>query len=133
MSIVVGYVASPEGRAALRRGAEEALLRRATLIVVNSNKGGAGLPADEALLYERELDDVRARLEAVGVDHEVRQLVRGNEPATDIVAVAEEQGADFIVIGLRKRSPVGKLILGSIAQQVLLDASCPVMAVKADE
>jgi nucleotide-binding universal stress UspA family protein len=133
MSIVVGYVASPEGRAALRRGAEEAQLRQAKLIVVNSSKGGAALPAEEVLLYERELEDVRARLTAAGVEHEVRQLVRGNEPAADIVEVAESERAEFIVIGLRRRSPVGKLILGSIAQQVLLDAPCPVLAVKAED
>jgi nucleotide-binding universal stress UspA family protein len=133
MSIVVGYVASPEGRAALRRGAEEAQVRGTKLIVVNSNKGGAALPAEEVLLYERELEDVRARLTDAGVEHEVRQLVRGNEPATDIIEVADTEGAEFIVIGLRRRSPVGKLILGSIAQQVLLDASCPVLAVKAED
>lgn len=133
MSIVVGYVASPEGRAALRKGAEEAQLRHAKLIVVNSSKGGAALPAEEVLLYERELEDVKSRLSAAGIEHEVRQLVRGNEPATDIVEVADTEGADFIVIGLRRRSPVGKLILGSIAQQVLLDATCPVLAVKAED
>jgi nucleotide-binding universal stress UspA family protein len=133
MSIVVGYVASPEGRAALRRGAEEAQVRGTKLIVVNSNKGGAALPAEEVLLYERELEDVRARLTEAGVEHEVRQLVRGNEPATDIIEVAESEGAEFIVIGLRRRSPVGKLILGSIAQQVLLEAACPVLAVKAED
>jgi nucleotide-binding universal stress UspA family protein len=133
MSIVVGYVASPEGRAALRRGAEEAQMRGVKLVVVNSNKGGTALPAEEALLYERELEDVGARLAAAGVEHEVRQLVRGNEPAIDIIDVAREVDADFIVIGLRRRSPVGKLILGSIAQQVLLDADCPVLAVKAED
>jgi nucleotide-binding universal stress UspA family protein len=133
MSIVVGYVASPEGRAALRRGAEEAQVRGTKLIVVNSNKGGAALPAEEVLLYERELEDVRTRLTEAGVEHEVRQLVRGNEPATDIIEVADSEGAEFIVIGLRRRSPVGKLILGSIAQQVLLEASCPVLAVKAED
>jgi nucleotide-binding universal stress UspA family protein len=133
MSIVVGYVASPEGRAALRRGAEESLRRGSKLIVVNSNKGGAALAAEEALLYERELEDVRARLSAAGVEHEVRQLVRGNEPAVDIIEVADAENAEFIVIGMRRRSPVGKLILGSIAQQVLLDANCPVLAVKAED
>lgn len=132
MSIVVGYVASPEGRAALRRGAEEAQRRQTKLIVVNSNKGGATLPAEEVLQYERELNEVRSRLSQAGVEHEVRQLVRGNEPAADIIEVAEAESADFIVIGLRRRSPVGKLILGSIAQQVLLDAECPVLAVKAE-
>jgi nucleotide-binding universal stress UspA family protein len=133
MSIVVGYVASPEGRAALRRGAEEAQLRQTRLIVVSSSKGGAALPAEEVLLYERELEDIGLRLSAAGIEHEVRQLVRGNEPATDIIDVAEAEDAEFIVIGLRRRSPVGKLIMGSIAQQVLLDASCPVLAVKAED
>jgi len=59
--------------------------------------------------------------------------VRGTDPADDLVSVAEEVGADFIVIGLRRRSPVGKLILGSNAQRILLDAPCPVLAVKAEE
>jgi nucleotide-binding universal stress UspA family protein len=59
--------------------------------------------------------------------------VRGLEPAEDLITVAEETGADFIVIGLRRRSPVGKLILGSNAQRVLLEAPCPVLAVKAEE
>ena len=62
-----------------------------------------------------------------------RQLVRGNEPADDLIAVAEEVGADFIVIGLRRRTPVGKLIMGSNAQRILLEAPCPVLAVKAEE
>jgi nucleotide-binding universal stress UspA family protein len=61
----------------------------------------------------------------------VRQLVRGNDPSQDLIEVANEVNADFIVIGLRRRTPVGKLILGSNAQRILLDASCPVLAVKA--
>jgi nucleotide-binding universal stress UspA family protein len=133
MSIVVGYVVTPEGRAALRRAADEAQVRSTKLIVVNSNKGGSALPAEEAMAYESELADIGARLSALGIEHEVRQLVRGNEPAVDLIDVADEVNADFIVIGMRRRSPVGKLLLGSIAQQVLLDASCPVLAVKSDE
>jgi len=58
--------------------------------------------------------------------------LRGMDPAEDLISVAEEVGAEFIVIGLRRRSPVGKLILGSNAQRVLLDSPCPVLAVKAD-
>ena len=64
---------------------------------------------------------------------EIRQLVRGMDPAEDLINVASEVAADFIVIGLRRRSPVGKLILGSNAQRILLDAPCPVLAVKAAE
>ena len=133
MAIVVGYVSNPEGRAALQRAAEEARFRSTKLIVINSNKGGSHLDADEAVRADKELSDVRAQLDADGVAHEVRQLVRGKEPAEDLIAVAEEVDADFIVIGLRRRTPVGKLILGSNAQRILLDAPCPVLAVKAEE
>lgn len=133
MAIVVGYVPRAEGRAALRRAAEEAKLRSVRLIVINSNKGGGHLDEEDAFQHERELTEVRDELDAAGIEHEVRQLVRGLDPAEDLIAVAEETDADFIVIGLRRRSPVGKLILGSNAQRILLDSPCPVLAVKAEE
>ncbi|MGZ4427923.1 MAG: universal stress protein [Nocardioidaceae bacterium] len=132
-TIVVGYVPKPEGRAALRRAAEEARLRDSQLVVVNSHRGGREFDRDDALESEAQLEEVRAELEKAGVEHEVRQLVRGMDPAEDLINVATEVGAEFIVIGLRRRSPVGKLILGSNAQRVLLDAPCPVLAVKAGE
>ena len=132
MAIVVGFVPTNEGRAALRRAAEEARLRSTRLVVINSNRGGKDLAADEAARYEAELETVKRELTEAGVDHEVRQIVRGLEPVEDLIAVAEETQADFIVIGLRRRTPVGKLILGSNAQRILLDAPCPVLAVKAD-
>jgi nucleotide-binding universal stress UspA family protein len=132
MAIVVGFVPTNEGRAALRRAAEEARLRSTRLVVINSNRGGKDLAADEAARYDAELETVKRELAEAGVEHEVRQLVRGLEPVEDLIAVAEETGADFIVIGLRRRTPVGKLILGSNAQRILLDAPCPVLAVKAD-
>jgi nucleotide-binding universal stress UspA family protein len=133
MAIVVGYVPTPEGRAALRRGAEEARLRGTRLVVINSNRGGRELGPGDAVRHENELEEVRAQLNRDGIENEVRQMVRGLEPAEDLIAVAEEVGADFIVIGLRRRTPVGKLILGSNAQRVLLEATCPVLAVKAEE
>jgi nucleotide-binding universal stress UspA family protein len=132
-SIVVGYVPKAEGRAALRRAAEEARLRNARLVVVNSHRGGREFDTEDALQTEAQLEEVKSELRSAGVEHEVRQLVRGMDPADDLVNVAEEVDAEFIVIGLRRRSPVGKLILGSNAQRVLLDAPCPVLAVKADE
>ena len=132
MAIVVGYVPTKEGRAALRRAADESLLRKAKLIVINSQRGGRDYPADEASRFETELTKIQSELDHEGIEHEVRQLVRGNEPAEDLIAVADEENAEFIVIGLRRRTPVGKLILGSNAQRILLDASCPVLAVKAD-
>jgi nucleotide-binding universal stress UspA family protein len=132
-NIVVGYVPKPEGRAALRRASEEAQLRSARLVVVNSHRGGREFDRDDAVDTEADLADIRRELDEAGVEHEIRTLERGMDPADDLVNVAEEVSAEFIVIGLRRRTPVGKLILGSNAQRVLLDAPCPVLAVKAEE
>ena len=132
-TIVVGYVPKSEGKAALRRAAEEAKLRDSRLVVVNSHRGGREFDREDAIESEAQLEEVKNELRAAGVEHEVRQLVRGMDPAEDLVNVATEVDAEFIVIGLRRRSPVGKLILGSNAQRVLLDAPCPVLAVKAGE
>jgi nucleotide-binding universal stress UspA family protein len=130
MSVVVGYVATPEGRAALRRAAQETLLRRTSLVVVDSARRDAEQPT------RADLSDVERSLEQdlgeAGLQYEVRQCALPGEPAEDLITAAEEIGADLIVIGLRRRSPVGKLILGANAQRVLLDSPCPVLAVTAD-
>lgn len=116
--IVVGYSSKPEGRAALKRALAEAELRDGQLVVVHTSPDVAA-------------DDLRSELEAAGVPYEVVEAVDALDPAEELLTAAEGRQADFIVIGLRRRSPVGKLLLGSNAQRVLLDASCPVLAVKA--
>ncbi|HEX6247832.1 MAG TPA: universal stress protein [Nocardioidaceae bacterium] len=130
-TIVVGYVPKPEGKAALQRAAEEAKLRDSRLVIVNSHRGGREFDSEDAIESEAQLQEVKNELQGHGVEFDIRQLVRGMDPAEDLVNVATEVDADLIVIGLRRRSPVGKLILGSNAQRVLLDAPCPVLAVKA--
>jgi nucleotide-binding universal stress UspA family protein len=129
--IVVGYVPKPEGQAALELSVIEARMRGSRLLVLSSHRGGREFRSDTADEAEPELADIRTTLAAAGVEHEIRQLVRGLDPADDLIKVAEEAGAELIIIGLRRRSPVGKLILGSNAQRILLDAPCPVLAVKA--
>jgi nucleotide-binding universal stress UspA family protein len=129
-TIVVGYVPSPEGEAALERAVSEAQLRHATLIIINSQRGGRTADYHELALTDEQVQAIHDQMHAAGIEHEVRGLVRGNDPADDVVAVAEETNAELIVIGLRRRTPVGKLIMGSNAQRILLDADCPVMAVK---
>lgn len=133
MAVVVGYVPTKEGRAALRRAAQECRLRDAKLVVVSSARGGRSQDEREMREFEEALTQVRGDLDAAGIEHEERQFVRGNEPAEDLIAVADEIDADFIVIGLRRRTPVGKLLLGSNAQRILLEATCPVLAVKSGE
>jgi nucleotide-binding universal stress UspA family protein len=130
VTIVVGFVPTKEGRAALARAVEEATLRQSKLVVINSNRGGRDYDDDTSQAAEAELQRVTDELSGLGLELEVRQLVRGNEPAEDLVSVANDTDADLIVIGLRRRTPVGKLILGSNAQRILLDAPCAVLAVK---
>jgi nucleotide-binding universal stress UspA family protein len=132
-TIVVGYVPKPEGDAALDRAIEEARLRGDTLVVVNSHRGGREYDAEDSAKDDEQMASVQARLEQSGVEFDLRQLVRGLEPAEDLVNIADANDADLIVIGLRRRSPVGKLILGSNAQRILLDAHCAVLAVKAGD
>jgi nucleotide-binding universal stress UspA family protein len=117
--IVVGYSAKPEGRAALRRAIDEARLRHCALVVV---------PTDSQF----DLAELGQELAATGVPHRIVDSAEAGDPADEVLRAAEAASVELIVIGLRRRSPVGKLLLGSNAQRVLLDASCPVLAVKAD-
>jgi nucleotide-binding universal stress UspA family protein len=131
MPVVVGYIPTPEGRAALIAAQEEARRRRTSLVVVHSSRGGAAEDAEQVLAVRDELEAIKQRLSGDDVQVDVRDLALGREPVDDLLAVAAEVQADILVIGLRRRSPVGKLILGSNSQHILLTADCPVLAVKA--
>lgn len=131
MSIVVGYIPTPEGLAAVAAAEEEAKRRNVKLIVVHSSKGGKSEDGSEVLEVRDDLRELRERLAAHGIDVVTRDVAVGQDPADDLVQIAEEENSDLIVIGLRRRSPVGKLIMGSNSQKILLEAECPVLAVKA--
>ncbi|SEL59706.1 Universal stress protein family protein [Blastococcus sp. DSM 46786] len=129
MTIVVGYVPKPEGRAALQAAVEEADLRNQPLHVLNTSRGDSLV--DPSYADAGDLAEVRRVLEESGVPFELEQRVGGRDGAEEIVALAERLDASLIVIGLRRRTPTGKLIFGSDAQRILLDAGCQVLAVKA--
>lgn len=130
MTIVVGYVPRPEGRAALRAALEEAALRNESLHVVNTSRGDAVV--DPRFASGEDLAEVRRQLEASGIDFEVEHGISGHDGAEDVTAAAERLSASLVVIGLRRRSATGKRIFGSTAQRILLDVPCRVLAVKAD-
>lgn len=134
MAIVVGYAATDEGRAALERATDEARARGVLLLVVNSTRPdriGHRTSPEDAARIEDDLGRVREQLARSGVQHELRRPSPTPDPAEDIISAALECDAELIVIGLRRRTPVGKLLLGSNAQRILLDAPCPVLAVRA--
>lgn len=127
ITIVVGYTPSRFGDAAVRVAIEEARLRGGRLHVVNVSRGDAWV--DPNLAEQGELTTLDEQLAECGVEHEVVQLV-GGEPAAEVLRAVKETGAGLVVIGLRRRTAVGKFLLGSTAQTILLDAPCPVLAVK---
>ena len=129
MTILVAYVPRPEGRAALDKGIEIATRRQERLVVVNASPGGK---EDETVLVDGyEGERVEERLAQLPIQAEFKQFVRGRSTLDEIEALVTELNVSVLVIGLRKRTAVGKLLLGSMAQEILLNVSCPVLAVKA--
>lgn len=128
MIVVVGYYPAAPGQAALARAIEEVSLRGGRLVVVNSSRGDAVV--DKHLVQGEDVDQLRRILTESGVDWALEQPMRGLDPAEEILEAAESSRADLIVIGMRHRTPVGKLLMGSTAQRVLLGARCPVLSVK---
>ncbi len=130
MRIAVGYLRSDEGRAALDAAIDEVDTRGGTLVIVHSMRGGEHDEAETVADYDVALDEISSRLDERGITHEVKRFARGGSPAEDLLQTAHDDDIDLLVIGVRRRSPVGKLLLGSNAQDIILRADCPVLAVK---
>ena len=128
MRILVGYIPTPEGLAALDWATEHAKLTGGTLAVLNTGRDGDY--SDPIFASSQDIDAVEADLTKRGIPYQVHRPNDGAPAAEAIVRLAAELDADLIVIGLRRRSPVGKLVTGSSAQAILLAADCPVVAVK---
>jgi nucleotide-binding universal stress UspA family protein len=128
--IVIGYTADDFGQAALDHGIAEARLRDTELVVINSTSGDAY--SDPAFAQADRARDVQARLSTCGVPFEWSQPF-GVDAATELLKAMDRDDADLLVIGIRHRNPVGKLLLGSVSQQLLLECPKPVLAVKPDE
>ena len=139
MKVVAVYSTSPEGRVALERATEEAHIRDAELHIVRVMTGAASEnPSrvrerdNETRTAREDMDQLTNQLSTKGISVVGRVLAGDSEsPTQPILEYLSAEGADVLVLGLRRRSPVGKLVLGSTAQDLLLGADCPVLAVKA--
>lgn len=125
--IVVGYTNDQFGKAAIDAGIAEAALRNTDLLVVNSTPGDSYV--DAAFAQPGQVHGLEQRLQDCGLRHEISQPV-GVYAAEALLAAMDRPEAELLVIGLRHRNPVGKVLLGSVAQQVLLECPKPVLAVK---
>ena len=128
MTILVAYVARPEGEAALDKGIAIATRRNEALVVVNAGPGGKD---DTGVVDGYEGERLAERLAKLPVPAEFKHFVRGKSTVDEIEALVNHLDVSVLVIGLRRRTAVGKLLLGSTAQEILMTVSCPVLCVKA--
>ena len=125
--IVVGYTADQFGHTALEHGIAEAKLRGSKLLVVNATAGDSYV--DAAFAQQKEVHSLEDRLTDCGVEYEIEQPV-GKYAADALLSAMDRYEAELLVIGIRHRNPVGKLLLGSVSQQLILECRKPVLAVK---
>ena len=130
MTVLLSYTPTPAGAAAVPAAIRQARMRETSLVVLNVQRGGALVEANAAPAAE--LDDIVRQAEATGV-HATVQQIESSDVAEGVLEAVRAHDTDVLVIGLRHRSPVGKLLLGSIAQRLILDAPCEVLAVKPSE
>ena len=130
MKIMVCYDGSGASRSALRVAIKHAKAMEAKVYLVASMEKGTEDEQKVIQQLETELKNAKEKLEKESIECETHLLVRGMTPDEDLVSYAKEQGIDEIAIGIRKRSKVGKLIFGSTAQYLILNAHCPVITVK---
>ena len=130
MKILVGFDGSKVSEAALELAADHAQAFGAQLFLVQSMVGGPEVPKRDFENSERELAYHKNEFKKKNIACESLLSVRGLEPGEDLTRLAEEHQVDEIIIGVRRRSKVGKLVFGSTAQYVILNAPCPVVTVK---
>jgi nucleotide-binding universal stress UspA family protein len=130
MKILVGYDQTAEAGRALELAVRHAKVFGAKVCVLTSRSTGTNEELSDIEKDEERLKNAKKLLEEAGVDCETHLLIRGGTPAEDIIDFAEENEVDEIIVGIAKKSRVGKLIFGSNAQYVILHALCPVVTVQ---
>jgi nucleotide-binding universal stress UspA family protein len=128
--IVVGIDDSKVTQEVLKLAARQAKAFDTTILLVTSLKGGPDVPRQEFVQAEKMLSMAETFFQEGDIPCEAHMSVRGLEPGEDIVKFAEEKKAAQIIIGVKRRSKVGKLLFGSNAQYVILNAPCPVLTVR---
>ncbi|SEB76787.1 Nucleotide-binding universal stress protein, UspA family [Nocardioides exalbidus] len=128
MTILIGYVPSAVGEAALEAGLAEAAARGDEVVILNSPRRRSTV--DGELIDDAAADELVVRASALGVTAQVDHSDHGDDIVETFTKVAAAHGVRLVVIGMRRRSPVGKLVTGSDAQRLLLDLDVPILAVK---
>jgi len=130
MKILIGYKGKERAKRLLDLAIHRAKPYSGEVFVISSLYGSESTTGKHISEVEKNLADAAKYLEENGIRHQTRFLIQGKSPGEDIVDFAKQHQIDEIIIGVRNRSKVGKLLFGSTAQFVILEAECPVVAVK---
>jgi nucleotide-binding universal stress UspA family protein len=129
MTVLLAYIRTPDGDAALAAAVQEARWRGTDAVVVNVTRPVSEV--DSPMSAEQALDAAAALFQGDGVEVAVRQLPPSPDRAGDILAAISDIRPELVVIGMRRRSPVGEFVFGTTSQRIMRGADCPVLVVKA--
>lgn len=127
MTVVVGFIPTPIGFAALDAAREEAELRGGPLVVLNVVREGD--EDDPRHAGPDQLDQAQERLHRAGVRVEVRQVRAEHDIVSELLAAVTAERAELLVIGIRREREVARHLIGTTAQKLLLDCPCDVLVV----
>lgn len=130
MKILLGYDGSNAAMDALKLAVKHGKAFNGTVYVIHSLTGGAEDNEEKISAATDQLDFAEGLFKKEGVPCETHLLVRGLPAGEDIVRFAEEQKIETIIMGVRRRTQVGKLLFGSTAAFVILNAPCPVITIR---
>lgn len=130
MKIMIGYDGSNAAKDALNLAVTYAMAFKAEVHVVTSLETGTEQQQDEIENARNSLEWAEQLFKSKNIPCETHLLIRGLSPGEDLVQFAEEKGIDQAIVGVKRRSRVEKILMGSTAQYVIIKAPCPVVAVK---
>jgi nucleotide-binding universal stress UspA family protein len=130
MKILVGYDGTNSAKAALNLAKSHAKAFTGSVQVVTSMHKGTESERKQIEQAERGLEYAKSLFEKDDIACNTHLLIRGLSSGEDLVEFANENQIDEIIVGVKRRSKVGKLLMGSTAQYVILQAECPVVTVK---
>jgi len=130
MNILIGYDGSKVAQDCLALAGQYAKAFGGAVFIVRSLAQGPALDKDDIESAEDRLESLQRSFQKDGIECQAQVIVSYHTPGEDLVAFAKENDIEQIIIGIRRRSKVGKLVFGSTAQYVILEAPCPVLTVK---